>query len=199
MLSGQLRDPVLGRDLLVGTLFGVAAAFFEHLRPFAETLLGKSPMRPFGLGTTYPLEGVRGCLASVLYYAVGSLSSALLIFFVFFVVRLVLRKNWLAALVASLLLCIPSFGAPNPAIDLFFSLPIALGFLLVVHRFGLLTMAAMYFANQLTDYMPYSTPLNAWYMEGGLTAFVAILIIGLYGFHISRAGKSVFAKDFLER
>ena len=193
MLSGNFKDPVFARDVLLGTLFGLASAVLEQLQPLVEAGLGKPPMRPWGLLTTYSLEGIRGSLATILYQASSSFPSALLIFFMFFILRLILRRNWLAALVMSLLFCIPSLGAQNPVIDALFTAPFFLAYLFILYRFGLVALTVLYFVDQLADTMPFVTPLNAWYTEGGLIALLVILALSLYGFQVSRAGKPLFA------
>jgi protein kinase-like protein len=198
MLSGQFKDPVLGRDVLLGSLFGVISAVLEHLQPLVEAGLGKPPIRPFGVEAGYALEGLRGSLATVFYQATQSLFTALVIFFMFFVVRLIVRKNWLAAVVVSLLFSVPSVGAPNPVIDALFSAPFILLYLCILYRYGLVALAALYFTDQLADFMPITLPLNAWYAEGGLVAVVAILLVALYGFQTSRAGKPLFGSSALD-
>lgn len=198
MLSGQFKDAVFARDVLLGTLFGLASAFFEQLQPFVENALGKAPMRPMGLGTTYALEGLRGTLASIFYQAASSFSSALLIFFLFFICRLVFRRNWLAAITLSLIFCIPSFGAQNPMIDALFTAPFFLIYLFILARFGLVVLTVLYFVDQLADQMPIAMPLNAWYIEGGLVSILVILAVALYGFHYSRGGKPLLGDDALE-
>ncbi len=198
MLSGQFKDAVLGRDILLGTLFGVSSAVLEHLQPLVEAALGKPPSRPFVVAASFTMEGMRGALATVFYQLTQSLSTALLIFFVFFLLRLVFRKSWLAAIVMSLLFCIPSLGAQNPLIDALFTAPFFIAYIYILHRFGLVALAALYFTDQLADTMPITTPLNAWYAEGGVIAVVAILLFSLYGFHMSRAGKPLFGKSLLD-
>ena len=198
MLSGQFKDPVLGRDLLLGALFGVSSAVLEHLQPLVEAALGKPPSRPFVVAAEFTMEGMRGGLATVFYQLTQSLSAALLIFFVFFLLRLVFRNSWLAAIVMSLLFCIPSFGAQNPLIDALFTAPFFIAYLYILHRFGLVALATLYFTDQLADSMPITMPLNAWYAEGGVIAVVVILLFALYGFQISRAGKPLFGKSLLD-
>jgi hypothetical protein len=46
--------------------------------------------------------------------------------------------------------------------------------------------------------MPLSTPLSAWYTEGGLVAMITILAVAFYGFYVSRAGKPVFETAALD-
>jgi len=198
MLSGQFKDPVLGRDILLGALFGVCSAVLEHLQPLVEAGLGKPPMRPILNGTTYMMDGLRGAFATVFYQLTQSLSTALLLFFFFFLLRLVLRKSWLAAVVMSLLFCIPSLGAANPVIDMLFTAPFFLAYLYILHRFGLVALAALYFTDQLADSMPITLPLNAWYAEGGVVGIVVILLVAFYGFQISRSGKPLFGASLLD-
>jgi serine/threonine protein kinase len=198
MLSGQFKDPVFARDVLLGTLFGLLSALLEQLQPFVESWLGKAPGRPMGLTNAYALEGLRGSIATVLYQASSSFSSALLIFFIFFILRRIFRYTWLAAAIMSLIFCLPSLGAANPLIDALFTAPFFLAYLYILHRFGLVALTVLYFIDQLADNMPLATPLNAWWTEGGVVAMIAILAVAIYSFHVSRAGKPVFGEGALE-
>ena len=198
LLDGRFRDPVLGRDVLLGVLFGIASAVLEHLQPLVESSLGRAPIRPMGLATTYAAEGIRGTLASIFYHASQALPSALLVFFLFFPLRLLLKKNWLAALVMSLLFCIPSLAAQNPLIDALFTAPFFLAYLYILYRFGLVALAVLYFIDQVADGMPIATPLSAWYTQGGLIAMIVIVAVAFYGFHVSRAGKPLFGEGELQ-
>lgn len=197
-LSGKFSDPVVARDVLLGTLFGLASAALEQLQPFVEGWLGKAPQRPLGLSTAYALEGWKGSLATVLSQASASFSDALVIFFLFFILRLVFRRNWLAALVMSLLFSIPSLGAQNPLIDVLFTAPFFWIYLFILYRFGLVALTVLFFVDQLADNMPLGTPLRAWYTEGGLVAIITILAVAFYGFYVSRAGKPVFGTGALD-
>jgi serine/threonine-protein kinase len=197
-LAGKFRDPVVARDVLLGTLFGVASATLEQLQPYVEAWLGKAPQRPLGLTTAYTLEGLKGSIASVLFNASSSFSNALEVFFLFFILRLVFRRNWLAALVVSLVFCIPSLAAQNPLIDALFSAPFLWIYLYILYRFGLVALTVLFFVDQLADNMPLASPLSAWYTEGGLVAMVTILAVAFYGFYVSRAGKPVFRTGALD-
>jgi len=197
-LAGKFRDPVVARDVLLGTLFGVASATLEQLQPYVEAWLGKAPQRPLGLTTAYTLEGLKGSIASVLFNASSSFSNALEVFFLFFILRLVFRRNWLAALVVSLVFCIPSLAAQNPLIDALFSAPFLWIYLYVLYRFGLVALTVLFFVDQLADNMPLASPLSAWYTQGGLVAMVTIVAVAFYGFYVSRAGKPVFGAGALD-
>jgi hypothetical protein len=197
-MAGKLSDPVVARDVLLGTLFGLASAFLEQLQPFVEMGLGKAPMRPFGLNSTYALESLRGGLATIFYQIPSSFLNALVIFFLFFVVRLVVRRNWLAGLVMALIFTLPSVAAQNPLIDALFTTPFFLVYLYILYRFGLVALSVLYFVDQLADNMPMGMPLTAWYTEGGVVAMLVILGIALYGLQVSRAGKKFFSGNALD-
>ncbi len=161
MLKGQLRDPVVGRDVLLGVLFGACAALVEHLQYPLEAVLGKSPGRPAGF-TLYSLEGIRGSLATVILQLTNSLTTVLFLFFLFFVLRLIFRKNWIAAIAMALLYCIPSLAAANPLIDSLFTAPFFILFMFILWRYGLICLAALFFTDQLLGSMPLVTPVNSW-------------------------------------
>lgn len=198
MLQFRFRDPVVGRDILLGTLFGVVSSLLEHQEYLVEKGLGRIPGRPTGF-SLYALEGMRGSFATVFASATAALTSALVIFFVFFVFRLIFRKSWIAAIAMSLLYCIPSFGAANPWIDaLLFTFPFILAFLLILQRYGLVCLAALFFADQMANNMPIVSPLNAWFAQGGVVAIVVLIVVAAYGFQMSRAGKPLFATSLLD-
>jgi len=197
MLAGQFRDPVVGRDLLVGIFAGVSFSVFGHFQSMFEIALHKAPARPQGF-SSLTLEGLRGSLATLVYQATQSISTALAIFFLFFLMRLIFRKNWIAAIATVLLFCLPSLGATNPAIDFLFSLPIIALLLLILLRFGLLALATAVMAQGLSDFMPITMPLTAWYAEGGVFAMIALVLLAAYGFHVARAGKPIFGTSMLD-
>jgi serine/threonine-protein kinase len=197
MLKGQFRDPVLGRDILIGMLLGVTVDVLEHLQPIVEAALGKAPSQPTGF-TLFALEGIRGSLAATFYSATQSLSSALVIFFIFFLVRLIVRKTWLAAVLVTVIFSVPVLGAEHVLIDAVFTLPVIAAFLVVLYRFGLVALAAFFFAERMADNMPITLPLGAWYAEGGIVAVVAILLVAIYGFRAARAGKPLFGPGALD-
>ena len=198
MLAGKFKDPVFGRDVLLGTLFGLLAAVADQLQPIVEAGLGKAPVPPFGFQNSYSLDGLRGSTATVLFAAAASFSNALLAFFLFFILRLIFKRDWLAAVLVGLLFCIPSIAAQNPLIDALFTAPFIVAYLWILRRFGLVALTVLYFVDQLADQIPLTTPVTAWYTEGGMVGVVAIVALALYGFHVSRAGKPLFAGDALE-
>ncbi|HEV2764707.1 MAG TPA: hypothetical protein VGV38_17135 [Pyrinomonadaceae bacterium] len=204
LLSGDFRDPLVGRDLLVGGLFGVGAALVSYARRPAAGWLGLPPAVPVPANIN-TLEGVRAALGE--FFFVGMLLavySALLSFFLFFLLRLILRKGWLAAGVFWLFITVSTGlrgGAITPeqvAFDLAAGGLLGLLLVLALTRFGLLSLiAAQFFIHLCTNY-PLATDLGAWYADSGLLAVALALAFAVYGFHTSLAGQPLFRGGFLQ-
>lgn len=197
MLRGQFRDPVVGRDVLLGVLLGTFVSILDHLQYPVELAVTAAPGKPIGF-TPYAMEGLHGSIASVILQFTNSLSSVLFIFFLFFLLRLVLKLNWLAAIAMGLIYCIPSLGAANPLIDALFTAPFFLLFMLVLWRYGLVCLAALFFVDQLLDSVPIVMPLSSWHAQAGVVGMVTTLALAFYGFQMARAGKPIFGGNLLE-
>src|SRR5580693_365317 len=91
LLSGKFRDPLVGHDLLVGSLYGVALVIMEVSDNLILPLLKKLPPVP-NIGHTETLLGVRAAIGLLLAYVFFWIVYALGIFFVVFLLRLALRK-----------------------------------------------------------------------------------------------------------
>ncbi len=197
MLRGQFRDPVVGRDVLLGVLLGSIVSLLDHQQYWLELAITKAPGRPIAF-TPYAMEGLHGSIAAVILQFTNSLSSVLFIFFLFFLLRLVLKLNWLAAIAMGLVYCIPSLGAANPLIDSLFTAPFFLLFMFVLWRYGLVCLAALFFVDQLLNSVPIVMPLDSWYAEGGVVGLITTLALAVYGFQAAKAGKPIFGGNLLE-
>jgi serine/threonine-protein kinase len=95
LLSGRLSDPLVGRSLLAGALLGVFAAISgEALQLARRAFEATPPIPPLPWDTT--LIGPRAVAAHLFNPAVA-MFFALAEAMVFFLLRAVLRKEWLAA------------------------------------------------------------------------------------------------------
>jgi len=197
MLRGQFRDPVVGRDVLLGVLLGSIVSLLDHQQYWLELAITKAPGRPIAF-MPYAMEGLHGSIAAVILQFTNSLSSVLFIFFLFFLLRLILKINWLAAIAMGLVYCIPSLGAANPLIDSLFTAPFFLLFMFVLWRYGLVCLAALFFVDQLLNSVPIVMPLDSWYAEGGVVGLITTLALAVYGFQAARAGKPIFGGNLLE-
>jgi Protein kinase domain/zinc-ribbon domain len=194
LLSGRLSDPLVGRSLLAGALLGVFAAISgEALQLARRAFEATPPIPPLSWNTT--LVGPRAVAAHLFNPAVAmffALAAAML----FFLLRAVLRKEWLAAAVFVLFFAAPSFLIGGP-ISGAFSLVIAAAEIFVFVRFGLLAWVfANYFGHMLQ--FPLTTDSSAWYAGTSLLVLLVLAAIAVYGFRIALAGRPMFSGAVLD-
>ena len=194
LLSGRLSDPLVGRVLLAGALVGVFAAICRELRELLRrTFEATPPIPPFPWDLT--LRGPRAVATHISNPAVAmffALAAALL----FFLLRAVLRKEWLAAAAFVLLFAVPSF-LDGGLISGAFALIVAAAQIFVFLRFGLLSWV---FANLFGHCLqfPLTTDSSAWYAGTSLFVLSYLAALAIYGFHIALAGRPMFSGMHLE-
>jgi hypothetical protein len=115
LVGGQFRDPLVGRDLLLGTLYGIALVLYETADHFVLPWLGKLPPVPEFLQPE-SLLGARFALGLLLRYVLVFVLYALFIFFLLFLLRSVLRKDWLAMIVVVSLFALPNAVGEYPGL-----------------------------------------------------------------------------------
>jgi serine/threonine-protein kinase len=196
ILSGKWRDPVVGRDVLVGIILGLGYALILMTALGIIIYKGAGPDIGANLGT---LLGFRYGLDGVIDQITTSVASGLILFLLLFVFRLVLRKEWLAALVLVAIFAGVKGGTSDypfvmvPAFVLIYGAVFA-----VLMRFGLVSMMVAIFTVDLL--MSYSITLNfgAWYGTGSLLANGTIALLALYAFRKSLGAHRAFA-DWIEQ
>jgi serine/threonine-protein kinase len=194
LLSGRFSDPLVGRSLLAGALLGVFGAISgEALQLARRAFEATPPIPPLPWDAT--LVGPRAVAAHLFNPAVAmffALAEAML----FFLLRAVLRKEWLAAAVFVLFFAVPSF-LNGGLISGVFVLVAAAVEIFVFVRFGLLAWVfANYFGHCLQ--FPLTTDSSAWYAGTSLLVLLVLAAIAVYGFRIALAGRPMFAGAVLD-
>jgi predicted Ser/Thr protein kinase len=188
-----IRDPLVGRGLLFGAAFACPWAALTVLRLRLHGATGEPLM-----GALDPLSGPRFAAAGALSVLATSLFLPLLTLFLLFVLRVVLRKEWAAAIVCALLMgLIYSEGTAYPAVDWTINLlQTGLGVFLLM-RYGLVALIAAGAVNSFLLDVPRTLDFSLWYAPMGMLPLVLAAGIAIYGFRISLAGRPLF-KDEME-
>ena len=195
LLEGRIRDPRVGRDVLIGALAGAGLALLAHV------VNGLPTWFAFQGQTTIPLTP-HGVTANPLHYLLAVHREALGMAFVpvttYFVLRVVLRRPFLAALGLGVMEVLLNLGGENPRLEVPAAVLIAAVIVLVVTRFGILTLVSMrYFMLLLTTVAP-SFDFSSWYAAYSLPALVLLLGLALYAFRISIGEQRAFGSALLE-
>jgi serine/threonine-protein kinase len=181
LLDGKFRDPLVGRDLLVGAAGGAAFLSAGALSLLLGRLVAGAP--PGYLVPPYEaaLLGAPGVVANAAWAMTAGIVVAFAFFVFFLAAARVLRREWLGGaaylLVMSGGLAIVSTG---PWEIIGNSIQIALTLLLMV-RFGLLAWTAACVGAHLFFTYPATGDLSAWYAGEFLAVIGCLLAMAVYG------------------
>lgn len=193
LLAGQMRDPVVGRDLLVGILAGVFWALTFRVVTLMPGWMGKMPLPPESSLDYVILAGLRFTVGDVMLNFALFVFFSLVLFFIFFLIRLVLRIQWVAALVTVLVVSLPSAFGDHPVLNTAENV-VLWGFaLLLLFRFGLFTIVVGLCLFNILQAYPLTSRLSLWYAEPTIFVFSLILAAAVFGFYTSTAGKQLFS------
>ena len=217
LLAGSVRDPLVGRDVLVGVLVAIADALILALHTLVRRWSGRPPQFPVGassnpfdgmaassdllLGGRYALSRIIGSVMSIPVWSTTMLTFLLL--FVFFVL---LRRRSLA--IAALILGLTTVYivvytgwllANSPAdhfapsfadVALFAAVQTAV--VLVAVRFGLLTMLVASFVSVLLTLLPIAIDSSVPYASSSRLIVATVIALAAYGWHTALAGRPMF-------
>jgi len=197
LISGEFRDPLVGRDIVLGILFGIGIQLGTRLWILVPRLFGwstPSPMLPASdsfLGMRMQLKYFMESFQQAPFIALSAL-------FVLLLLYIILRRDWLAAAVGwVLLIFLINLQSDNFAIDLFFAGVIAAIFIFGLMRFGLLTAAFCVLTIHFFDVIPVTTDFSTWYAGATLLLLITLVALAAYGFYTSLAGEKVFRGGLL--
>ena len=202
LMAGNYKDPMVGRDLLLGGLLGLLHTSAIALGSLVPSWLG-SHAPPLLTANPLTLGSARTMLAMFLNSnLVTSVFVGFAFLFFLLLLYIVLRRELLAEIglfVVALAIEIAAFASSGPRFFWITSILISLIIVTVVGRFGLLaTMAAQLFFF-LTMAYPLTTDFSAWYASSTIFALAIILATSIYGFYISLGGQPVFGtKSFAD-
>ncbi|HEX4826269.1 MAG TPA: serine/threonine-protein kinase [Candidatus Polarisedimenticolaceae bacterium] len=203
MLDGKFRDPLVGRDLLLGAACGAAVRLIADLGAWVPSMLGGGSAVPSsGADPTWAFEGMRGAmhaLVSILGIHTQHLFEIIYPLTLILVFRLLLRSDRWAVIVVSIIgtgIFLPETG----------SLPgyiVATAIILFIEwsllfRAGLLAFATMLTGANLIGTLPVTLGAPGWYAGAMLLSLSAIVAPAVWGFWTAQGGRPLFG-DELER
>lgn len=189
ILAGGFRDPVVGRDILLGVGLGVIWILVFSIRYMFMMHLGASP----GLGSTNILMGGRAAFGGWLRQWPQSIQATLFFFLLLLGLKALLRKQWLAAIVFVALFALPRGLASSyksielPALTLVYGIAV-----IIVIRFGLVPLVLAIFTIDMLANVPFSADLSTWYMSTSILALLSVVAIAVWGFYHSLGGQPVW-------
>ena len=197
VLGGEFRDPLVGGYLLAGIALGLGWSLCGLLGSLAVQNYGSYQLENHRVMLN-SLMGARQMAGTTLSALIAAVAVGLGFVLLIFLLRVVLRRQWLmAAVFIALSVGLSAvFNGGYLATALLSALTFSL-VLVGLLRFGVLPVVVMCFAAQLSS-SPLTTDLSAWYSGCAVFPIAIILALTAYSFHTAVAGRPLFKPGFLE-
>jgi hypothetical protein len=132
----------------------------------------------------------------LLFQIPDSIEATLLFFFLLFVLRVTLRKEWLAAIVfVAIWVALKTLGSEYPLIDGTANALLYGGAAIVVFRFGFVTLAVGIFTTELLANAPVTLDFSAWYFSSAWLPVLGFGALAIWGFYNALAGQKLWQGD----
>jgi hypothetical protein len=206
-LAGRWQDPVVARDVLFGIGLGTLCTLLQRMPRLIVMWFGGPPApasliySPVGFGLE-KLMGGRILAADMSSYVLQGYATAMQIFFVLFLFRLLLRRPRLGA-VASFAFFTALNGtayaqAIGPLSFLYIGFITAFS-LFVAMKYGVLATWVFVTMAMFTDGSLLTTNVGAWYGQSSLVAVCVVAILSVWAFRTSLGGRPLFASHPLKQ
>jgi serine/threonine-protein kinase len=191
LIAGGWRDPLVGRDVLIGLCAGLAGAAVTYAYAVAPNWLGR-PAPSGWLLSLAPAEGLAMAVAGVLFNVNWSLLNGLLAMFIVAVIRRWIRSAWAVALLA--MAAFAMLGEPDTHIDfgtarLYATLGLmTLPGIVVLFRYGLLAGVASALSSNLAANMTFTLDPARGYFQPCLLQAGLVAGLGVIAWRLARSG-----------
>jgi serine/threonine-protein kinase len=200
-LARGFRDPLVGRDVLVGIAFGAALASHAYTWALGRMWATGQPPDPV-LNQFSGLAGMRFLASDVGEVVTNALINSVFFILVYVVLRRLVRIRLVAA--AGVVLLITMFMGGEGAfrgntswVDIVSTISFPLILVTALLRFGLLTLAIVFFTNQMLQRVMWTSNVTAWYAAPMVVTMAAIAGLAVFAFVQSRAGAPLFGRSLM--
>ncbi len=191
LLAGDFADPLVGRDILLGTLVGVAHLTLIYVGLYAEQLIHGDLRLFFFSGG---LNSLQSWTAGIFGIAGYGFFPALTQICVFAILYLVLRRRLYAGLfVFALIATVLILFFTQSWIFLVFTLVMTAVLSLAIAKLGLITMVVAQIVFMWLEATLLTLNFSAWFASGMLLTLGLVLVLLVYGFKTSLANQPFFA------
>ncbi len=191
LLGGDFRDPMVGRDVLVGCAAAAVMFVLQAAVTNVPGWLGHPVPAPDHFDSR-TLVGFGASAALILSNVSISVFLGFAFVFMLFALRMVLRSTLAAAAVFALIFGTANLLQSDSRLLAAAGITIFLGItLLVLLRFGLLSSVVLYFAVTVLGAFPI-TFRGTWYASAGWMSIAVFAALLFYGFRTALGGHSAF-------
>jgi serine/threonine-protein kinase len=203
LLSGRFRDPLVGRDVLVGFTTSATLGMIGMILFWIAESKGMIPMLA-NQGHDTAMQGGRYVIGKLFSAPLFSLTFAAVLILIFLVIRLIVRRTWIALTILAVfwgllvglewMMLMFARGAVVGA----FLIGIAWGMLMAVVvvglliRFGLLALMADVCLSMLITSFAITADTSAPYFSASLIGPLCGALLAIFAYRAATAGRSLF-------
>jgi hypothetical protein len=195
LLSGRLRDPRVGRDILVGIVAGLGIALAGFLLGLVPRWLGYPPAAPRPMNYDFIISTRRG-VSALLTMPTNALVNGMIITLLFALIRMAVKRTWIASLV-TILVGTFVIVIQNPATLIWFVGPygviLSLVYIGVLVRFGMFPLMMAYLINTIAT-SGLTADVDKLYAPTSIWLMAIVVAMAAFGFYASRAGEPLFGR-----
>ena len=195
MISGRFRDPLVGRDVLVGIVAAIGVAFLRFAYYLLPPLAGSPAPAPRASIDFAFLFDARDALSALLSMPSVALNRTMLITLTFVVMRIVVKRTWLAAVIAGGIysfLVTGEAGTNQLILNTTFTLAVAALYMAVLVRFGVLAMVVAFLSNAVLSQGALTADLTKVYASTSVWLLLVVGGFAVWGFYLSRDRHPLF-------
>jgi serine/threonine-protein kinase len=206
LLSGRIRDPLVGRDILVGmTVSATYGAVGMLIFSWAEKISLIPMLANQGHGMA--MQGGRFAIGKLFSAPLQGLLFASVVLLIFLVIRLIVRRTWIAVSVLALfwglltgvqwmMLTFARGASIGPLIFGFvWGVLLALVIIVLMIRFGLLALMADLLCSLLITSFAITADTSAPYFSAMLVGPLAAALVAVIAYRSATAGRTLFAEE----
>jgi predicted Ser/Thr protein kinase len=199
LLSGYVRDPRVGRDVLTGCVFAAVVGLLNIVYEVLPPLVGRPPAIPRFQNGVDALTGISELAGKIFDHTVTGVFVAMFAVLSFVLLRLIFRRMPLAIVAWVVVLAlfqtsqVLMSGTSIWIAAAFQTCTIAMLTIMVV-RHGLLVTAVAFAMGNLLEDIPLTLSLSHWTATTSNVTLATVLAVTCFGFYAARAGQPLFGK-----
>ena len=193
VLAGGFRDPLVGRDILIGAVFGLGVILFNfYLAGLVPQWFGYPPAIPWFDFPATQLLGIRSFAFGITQQIFACLFQSFILLFFLLLMYIIVRRERLAAVAVWLIGTVALSLTHETALGILFSCVAAFLVVWALYRYGLLALISAIYFLHLHIFYPVTSDFTAWYAADFVLAFIIALALVVFAFYTSLAGQPLF-------
>jgi Protein kinase domain len=195
LLRGRVRDPRVGRDVLVGIVAGLSIVLIGIVVALVVPALGYPPPPPRNMNMEL-LMSTRRAVSSLLRMPTNALMNGMLTTLLFALLMMIVKRTWIATIVTIVVgtfVLMNSAGTQQIWLNITFAAVVASVYVGVLERFGMFPLVMTFLTNSIAT-SGLTVDVNKLYAPTAIWLMALIAAMAAFGYYASRTGEPLFGK-----